>query len=262
MPSNTSNDSLTGRVAVVTGASSGIGRALALQLAAHGAVVIANARREAPLAAVVNAAPDGPGRLVSVAGDCTQATTIDALIARAKAEATRPPDLCIVNAGRGLPGTVLTSDDAQWSDLFHVNVIGSLRQLRAFSKAMRDDPPPEGWQSRPRDLVVIGSTIGREISAFNPVYGATKFALHSATEALRRELSPDGIRVTLVEPGFVRSNFQRTAGYDPKWFDEYVEQIGPILTPDDVASIVLFAVSQPARVSICDVLVRPTRQTL
>ena len=79
-------------------------------------------------------------------------------------------------------------------------------------------------------------------------------------EGLRRELGPKGIRVTLVSPGFVVSEFQGVAGYAEEWFKGVVEKIGPVLTPEDVARTVAFIVAQPAHCHVSDVVVRPTRQ--
>jgi NADP-dependent 3-hydroxy acid dehydrogenase YdfG len=113
---------------------------------------------------------------------------------------------------------------------------------------------------RPRDILVMGSTVGRHISPFSSMYGSTKFAANSLAEAARRELGPKGIRVSLIEPGFVESEFQGVAGYDPKWFEEVKTRIGPVLQPPDIARLVTTIVSQPAHVHMSDVLIRPTRQ--
>jgi NADP-dependent 3-hydroxy acid dehydrogenase YdfG len=109
---------------------------------------------------------------------------------------------------------------------------------------------------------VIGSTVGREVSARNPVYGSTKFALHSLVESLRRAVSASGVRVTLIEPGFVRSGFQDSAGYDREWFADVERASGPLLVPDDVARVVRFVVEQPPHVHVDDIRLRPTRQVV
>jgi NADP-dependent 3-hydroxy acid dehydrogenase YdfG len=111
-----------------------------------------------------------------------------------------------------------------------------------------------------QDIVVIGSTVGRQVSAFNPVYGATKFALHSLVEGLRQEICEHNIRVSLIEPGFVISEFQESAGYDMQWFRQLEQESDPFLTPEDVARAVNSIASQPAHVHIDDIRLRPTRQ--
>jgi len=107
---------------------------------------------------------------------------------------------------------------------------------------------------------VLGSNVGRHISPFSSMYGATKFGVNSLAEAARRELGPKGIRVSLIEPGIVESEFQAVAGYDPESFGALMEKFGPVLAPEDVARTIGFIVSQPAGVHVCDVVIRPTKQ--
>jgi NADP-dependent 3-hydroxy acid dehydrogenase YdfG len=244
------------RIAIVTGASSGIGRAIAARLARHGTRVVATARREAPLTALAAEAP--PGTLLPVAADMVRPGATERLLAAAERE-WGPADLFVASAGRGLPGTVLGSDPGQWGDVVNANYLAVLHQLRACAQRFRDDA---GKDDPPgvRDIVVIGSTAGRQVSAANPVYGSTKFAVHSLVEALRQEVCGYGIRVTLIEPGFVRSGFQRAAGYDPAWFAAVAEENGPLLVPDDVAEVVEFVAGRPAHVHLDDIRMRPTRQ--
>jgi short-subunit dehydrogenase len=102
--------------------------------------------------------------------------------------------------------------------------------------------------------------VGRNLSPFSSMYGSTKFAIHSLAEGARRELGPKGIRVTLIEPGFVKSEFQDVAGYDPTWVGGVFDKIGPVLTPADVARTIGFEVSQPANVPLNEIMLRPTRQ--
>ena len=119
----------------------------------------------------------------------------------------------------------------------------------------------EPWpRSRPIDLIVIGSTVGRHISPFSSMYGATKFAINSLAEGLRRELAQYGIRVSLIEPGIVESEFQQVAGYDDKWKSDYFEKVGPVLQPEDVARSITFLASQPAHVHLNDIMIRSTKQ--
>ena len=166
------------------------------------------------------------------------------------------PDIFVANAGIGLPGTILTSEPSRWRDLFDLNVIGVMHQLRAAARAIMEHGEP----GKPRDIIVIGSAIARNVSPFNSVYGSSKAAVASFTEALRRELGPHLIRVTLVEPGTVKSEFQAASGYDPEWFARYADEIGPVLEPGDIADLVLFIASRPPHVHLNDVMIRPTRQ--
>jgi NADP-dependent 3-hydroxy acid dehydrogenase YdfG len=161
----------------------------------------------------------------------------------------------VVNAGRGLPGTLLGSDQTLWSDMLELNCLSVLRQMRAAATHMR-----AMGTERVRDIVVMGSVIGRYVSPANPVYGASKFAVHSAAEALRQEVARDRIRVTLIEPGFVRTDFQRTAKYNMRNFDAQEAESGPFLQANDIAALVAIALSQPEHVSISNLVVRPTRQ--
>lgn len=247
------------RIGVVTGASSGIGRAVAARLARQGTHVVAAGRRADRLAALADELAGQPGQVVPFVGDMVRDGWTEELLLTAERE-WGPADLAVVSAGRGLPGTVLTSDPTQWAEVLETNYLAVLRQLRACAadfvkQATADD------SDRVRDLVVIGSTVGRQVSAANSVYGSTKFALHSLVESLRQEVCVHNIRVTLIEPGFVRSGFQATAGYDPAWFESIAEQSGPLLSPEDVAEVVEFVIGRPRHVHLDDIRLRPTRQT-
>jgi NADP-dependent 3-hydroxy acid dehydrogenase YdfG len=247
-PTTTPSD----RKAVVTGASAGIGLAVARTLCRDGYIVYANARRHDLLD---DTARDSGGRIIPVPGDITDSTVIDSLLERAE-----PPDVWVVNAGQGLPGTLLTSDESRWREIVELNVLSALRQLRTAATSMIKRAQAEGTSARARDLVVIGSVVGRVVSPFNPVYGATKFALHSAAESLRQEVGKHFVRVTVIEPGIVRTEFQTTAGYDMSSFNAYEDEAGPYLNAEDIAALVGFVVAQPRHVNVGELIVRPTRQ--
>jgi NADP-dependent 3-hydroxy acid dehydrogenase YdfG len=119
---------------------------------------------------------------------------------------------------------------------------------------------PNAWQQAAHDIIVLGSTVGRHISPFSAMYGGTKFAVAAMAEALRRELAPKGIRVGLIEPGIVKSEFQSVAGYDADGFGKLMDEKGPVLVPDDIADLVLHMASLPPRICLGDVVIRGTRQ--
>lgn len=259
---------LRDRIAVITGASSGIGRAAAWHLASLGAAVVLNARREERLNDLAADLRRAVGRAETVIGDAAEESVVRAMLDRAKAAFGREACLVIINAGRGLAGSPLSSDPSQWEEMIRVNLTGAARLLRAAAERMKTLPSPEAgapgsrgaWLNQPRDIVMISSSVGRNISPFSSMYGATKFGVTALAEAARRELAPAGIRVSAVHPAVVRSEFQQVAGYDPAKFGAFMESIGPVLEPEDVARTIGFIVSQPAGVCVNDVMIRPTRQ--
>jgi len=266
---------LDGRIAIVTGASAGIGRSIAQDLVEHGARVVVNARRADKLAELVaelsprDGAGNGAGngarvvRAVAAAGDASDAGVIESMLGMARSAFGAEADLVVVNAGRGLNGSVVSSDEAQWEEMVRTNILGTARLMRSAAQAMTGDIQRRDggdWKKRARDIVVIGSVVGRHVSPISSMYGGTKFAVHGMTEGVRRELAGRGVRVTLVEPGFVVSEFQGVAGYTAEWFSQMRDKFGPMLEPEDVARCISFACAQPAHVHVSDILLRPTRQ--
>lgn len=227
---------LNGRIAVVTGASAGIGLAVAEELALQGARVVINARRAEVLKGVadaINARNPGQAVCVTVAGDASEQGVIDQMLNTAKRSFGAEADLIVVNAGRGLNGSVLTSDVTQWDEMVRTNVLGAAALMRSAAKRLTSLVPEsetgqEGaWLRRSgRDMIVLGSCVGRNVSPYSSMYGGTKFAVHGMVEGVRRELASKGVRVSLVEPGFVVSEFQGVAGYDPAWFKGVMERSG------------------------------------
>lgn len=252
---------LEGRTAVITGASAGIGKAIAEDLHAAGAFVVLNARRADRLERMAGELGD---RTAVCAGDAAESATVKAMLDTAEQASGRPADLVVVNAGRGLAGSVTTSDEEQWESMIRVNLLAAAKLMRESAKRMLavgpDASEDASWTNSPRDIVVLGSNVGRHVSPFSSMYGSTKFAVNSLAEAQRRELAPRGIRVTLIEPGIVRSEFQSVAGYDDAWWDNFGGKFGPLLEPEDVARTVRFVVEQPAHVHLNDIMLRPTKQ--
>jgi len=245
---------LQGRSAVVTGASAGIGRAVAIDLARAGASVVVNARRQRQLDALVDDLRSLGAQATVVPGDAADESVITRMLETAH-DLHAPADLVVANAGRGLGGSALTSDREQWDEMIRINLTGLASLLRAAGARML-----KLNADAPRDLVVLGSTVGRHVSPFSSMYGATKFAANSLAEATRRELGPHGVRVSLIEPGVVVSEFQSVAGYSDDLVDSFHRKFGPLIEPEDVARTITFITSQPAHVHINDVVIRATKQ--
>ncbi|RLJ72730.1 SDR family oxidoreductase [Pedobacter alluvionis] len=251
------------RIVIITGAGSGIGKATAISLAERKYKMILTGRDPHKLREVANIVDEIANEKISliVTGDIANATVTEACIKAGQVAWGSLPSAFIACAGRGLPGTLTTSDAMQWDDLINTNIKGLLHQLRAITNAMIEQLSENyDYIQNPLDIVVIGSSIGRNVSPFNPVYGSTKFAAHGITEALRRDIGPKGIRVSLIEPGIVSTSFQQTGGYNMEWFSGYEKEIGPVLIARDVAEVIGFLLSLPGNVNLDNISIRPTRQ--
>ncbi len=244
------------RVALVTGATSGIGEATVRSFVAAGFGVTGtgrNADKLKQLEAELGEAFKG------VAGDIAEDGTVDRLFVATAEKFGRMPDIVVANAGRGLGGSVKDADLSRFESILQVNVTGTLALLQRAAREML--PQQErGYPDTAADIVVLGSVVGRHVSPFSAVYGATKFAVHALTEGLRRELGPKGVRVTLIAPGITVSGFQDAAGYSDAMVQNFVDKFGPLLVAEDVAETIRYTVSLPPRVHVSDLVVRPTRQ--
>ena len=244
------------RIAIVTGATSGIGEATARKFVAAGFGVIGNGRNAAKLAALEK---EIGHPFCGVAGDASDNIIIEQLFSSTIEHFGRPADIIVVNAGRGLGGSVKDADLSQFENLLKINVTGALALMQKAAQKMVD-----GQQSiypkSAADIVIVGSVVGRHISPFSAVYGASKFAVHALAEGLRREVGPKGVRVSLIEPGIVLSGFQAGAGYSAEMVRMFKEKFGPLLTGDDIANAIYFVVTQPPHVHISEIMVRPTRE--
>jgi len=244
------------RIAIGTGATSGIGEATARKFIASGYAVIGSGRTATKLTAMEK---ELGGAFVGVAGDAADDAVLDRLFATAESRFGRPADLVIVNAGRGMGGSVKDADRSDFAEVVRVNVIGALalmqKAARILSAAQKTRFP-----KHPADIVVIGSVSGRSVSPFSAVYGSTKFAVHSMAEGLRREIGPLGVRVSLVAPGIVISGFQDVAGYSDELVKKFHDNFGPLLAGSDIADAIQGIVSLPAHIHLSNVVIRPTRQ--
>ncbi|TLU53965.1 MAG: SDR family oxidoreductase [Chlorobium sp.] len=244
------------RIAIVTGATSGIGEATAKRFAAAGFGVVGNGRKGARLAALELEMGEA---FAGVEGDASEEMVLERLFAMAEERFGRQADIVVANAGRGLGGSVKEADLSQFEDVIKINVTGALALLQKAARKMVE-VQQSAFPRSAADIVIVGSVVGRHISPFSAVYGATKFAVHSLAEGLRREVATKGVRVSLVEPGLVLSGFQAVAGYSDELVNTFHDRFGPLLIGEDVANAIHYIVSQPPHVHISDIVVRPTRQ--
>jgi clavulanate-9-aldehyde reducatase len=238
---------LEGKTAVVTGASSGIGAATARQLAEAGAKVVLGARRKDRL--------DTLAEEIGADAVAAELDVGDEQSVRSFFEHLDGVDVLVNNAGVMLLGPVDGADTSEWRRMVDVNLLGLLYCTHAALPSMRE----RGGG----DIVNISSVAGRFANAGNAVYAMTKFGVGAFSESLRKETVAAGIRVTLIEPGFVDTELQ---GHNEnpvvrQAIDSMREEIGEILHADDIAQAILYAVSRPRHVSVNEVLVRPSGQS-
>jgi NADP-dependent 3-hydroxy acid dehydrogenase YdfG len=240
-------------VAAITGASSGIGEATALGLAAEGAAVALGARREDRIEELAQRIESDGGRALARRVDVTDEDEAHAFV-RAASEELGGLDVLVNNAGVMLLGPIEGADTDQWRQMVEVNVLGLLYCTQAALPIMRE--------AGGGHIVNISSVAGRVGSPGTAVYNATKWAVVGFSEALRKEAGGSGIRVTCVEPGFVKTELQGH-NENPAVRDaiETMEKdIGEVLEADDIAEAIRYAVAAPGRVNVNELLIRPTGQ--
>jgi NADP-dependent 3-hydroxy acid dehydrogenase YdfG len=268
----TETSSLNGRTAIVTGASSGIGRAIAETLGGAGAHVFLSGRTSAAMEASAKKIQAAGGQATCVVGDVRDPAAVRALVDRAVGDTGRL-DIMVNNAGVSYPAPILEGDPEEWRTMLETNVLALLVGCQAAVRAMRECDS-EG------QIVNISS-----IAAQRPasgVYGSTKHAVNAISATLRDELEEDKIRVVNVMPGAIATNFARN--FDSAFVegfvkmsglevevkqgerlpDEVFEQIKVSMKqllgdPEDVAKAILYAVTQPIHVNLADIVVRPPK---
>jgi len=245
-------NNLEGKVAVVTGASSGIGEATVRALAAEGASVVAGARRKERLDGLVEEVSRDGGKAIAVECDVTDESQAQDLIHRAVEEYGRI-DILVNNAGVMLLSTVGKGLSDQWRQMFEVNVMGLLYATEAAIGHMKGQGSGH--------LVNISSVAGRKVTRDSSgVYAGTKHAVNAISEGLRQELLEDNIRVTIVGPGAVATELP-----DHITDEDAREGLSGLLElerlqAEDIAEAVVYAATQPERVSVNEILIRPTQQ--
>ena len=239
---------LDGRVAVITGASSGIGEATARALAQAGAAVALLARREDRVQALADEL--GEGRALAVRADVTDEESLRAAAERI-AELGRV-DILINNAGQMLLSEFAAGKVDEWRAMIDINLTGALVTTHVFLDQLRDGGG---------DIVNISSVAGRKSRPTGAVYSATKWGIGGWSEGLRQEVQGDGVRVIVVEPGAVRTELADHIS-DPEIQQVSREMWDTVeaMVPQDIAEVIAFAVTRPPHVALNEILIRPTRQ--
>ncbi len=244
---------LDGKVAAITGASSGIGEATALALAAAGCAVSLGARRGDRLQGLAEKIEAAGGRAVAIETDIADESAANAFVTTTN-ESLGGLDILVNNAGVMLLGPVITADTEQWRQMLEVNGLGLLYCTHAALPLMA--------AAGSGHIVNISSVAGRTASMGVGVYNFTKWGVTGFSEALRQECGMAGIRVTCVEPGYTDTELQ-SHNHHPmvvERMNKLRSQIDELLTAEDIADAILWAVTRPARVNVNEILIRPTRQ--
>jgi NADP-dependent 3-hydroxy acid dehydrogenase YdfG len=248
---------LEGTVALVTGASSGIGEASALSLAGQGATVALAARRTDRLDDLRQRIESDGGRALSITADVTDEEQARSTVDRTVAEFGRL-DTVINNAGVMLLGPIVDADITEWQRMVQLNLLGVLYVGHAavphLLKAAEDSPRGVA------DLVNISSVAGRVVRRGSGVYNATKHAVGAFSEALRQEVTGRHVRVSLIEPGAVETEL---AGHNRPEIQQQMQQRFASmdrLQAEDIADAVSYIVTRPRHAAVNEILIRPTEQ--
>jgi NADP-dependent 3-hydroxy acid dehydrogenase YdfG len=243
-----SNVQNTDRVAVITGASSGIGEATARALAADGHRLALLARRADRIQALADELGDGA---IAIEADVTDRESMVAAAERVESE-LGGADILVNNAGVMLLAPFTSDQREEHRRMVETNLLGAMTATEVFLDQLRDGGG---------DLVNISSVAGRTARPGNSVYAATKWGMGGWSEALRQELQPD-IRVMVIEPGAVATELTDhiTHAETKQSAEQMYEELA--ITAEDVAGVIAFAIARPQRVSLNEILIRPTAQSL
>jgi NADP-dependent 3-hydroxy acid dehydrogenase YdfG len=245
---------LTGTVALITGASSGIGEATALALAAEGAAVALVARRRDRLDALAERIGD---KALAIEADVTDPAQAQAAVATTVERLGRL-DTLVNNAGVMLLGPIVDAPIEEWQRMVNLNVLGLLYCTHAalphLLTAATQDPRSVA------DVINVSSTAGRIARVNSGVYNATKFGVGAFSESLRQEVTTRHVRVTIIEPGATATEL--AFHNRPEILEGMAQTFGNIQTmhTEDIANSARYAVTQPRHVAVNEVLIRPAEQ--
>jgi NADP-dependent 3-hydroxy acid dehydrogenase YdfG len=250
-------DRLDGTVALVTGASSGIGEATARSLAAQGAAVALAARRKDRLDSLVAEIEAGGGRALALETDVTDRAQAEVAVETTARELGRL-DTVINNAGVMLLGPIVDAPIDEWDRMVDLNVKGLLYVAHAALPHLL--AAAEHGPRHVADLVNISSVAGRVARMGSGVYNATKWSVGAFSESLRQEVAKRHVRVSLIEPGATATEL--SSHLRPEIAEQAMQRFSGVerLAATDIAETIEFVVTRPRRVAINEVLIRPTEQ--
>jgi clavulanate-9-aldehyde reductase len=244
---------LQGKVALVTGASSGIGEATAMELSEAGATVVIAARRTDRLAALEQKLTAQGAKVLSLALDVTDEQACKAAVQRT-VDQFGSLDILVNNAGLMLPGRIEGADTTDWTRMVNTNLLGLMFMTHAAL--------PHLLAAR-GTVVQMSSVAGRTARAGSGVYNATKWGVGAFSESLRQEVTARGVRVVLIEPGMVDTELrEHITDQAAKAAVEQRASETRQLQAADIARAVHYAVTQPEHVAVNEILIRPTDQVL
>lgn len=253
---NTIAQDLAGRIAVITGASSGIGRATALLLASRGARVALLARRAPALDQLAAQIREAGGDALALPTDVTDQASVDAAAAAVLARYGNA-DLVFNNAGLMLPGAIGAQPQAEWEAQIDINVSGAMRMIQAFVPQLE----AAAAQGKPADLINTSSIASQYVYGYFAVYSATKAFVSHLSRHLRLELGPKNIRVCALEPGITETELQGHFTFQGAidWLENAAQSI-EFLKAEDVAATVGFIAAMPNHVNMQQIVIMPTRE--
>lgn len=248
---------LAGTVALVTGASSGIGKATAIELAARGAAVALVARRADRLDALAAHIEAGGGRALAIQADITQRQQAQDAVERTVTELGRL-DTLVNSAGLWLVGPVEDAPTDEWDRMIDVNINGLLHVTHAAVPHLLR--AAQGGPRNLADLINVSSVAGKIAFPTSAVYGLTKSGVGAFSESLRQELTGRHVRVAVIEPGRVATEINDHLRDDVRQNVLASFADTEPLEPEDVADVITWLVTRPRRVAINELIVRPTEQ--
>jgi len=244
---------LEGKVAIITGASAGIGEATAIALAESGAKVVLVARRGNRLEALVQKITAAGGEALAIVADITDDTQLSIIVDKTKSTFGEI-DILVNNAGIALTGKIADADPTDWRRMIELNLIALMNLTHVVLPVFQAQGSGH--------IVNVSSVAGRTVRLGIGGYNVSKWGVNAFSEALRLEVSAQNIRVTVIEPGMVNTEInQHITDATAKQQSEALWKSITPLESEDIAAAIAYAVTQPSRVNVNEILIRPTTQS-